>query len=319
MKRSTVELVQVQGSVAETLEKSLKRFNLQKKKRIFLKPNICAPEYSPGAVTTPGLIYDLVSLLRNYAEEVLVGESNIYNYPCSLAFKGTGMEAAVKKAGGTVVNLSEDKVVEVKIKDSPLKKLYLAKTLLDADSIIDVPVMKTHEFKIYSGAIKNLFGCIPDSRRIFLHPQLSEVLFQLYSILNPNITIMDAMVAMEGNGPTKGKPVKLGLILTSDNSFAVDIAATKIMGINWREIDYLAHIAQKTDFKEEDIRLLGAPLTDFPHKFELPRIDLPVEAQLRIYKSPSMTKLFFYSLDVVKIFQKVAVAYRRIRAREQSV
>ncbi len=315
MKKSTVEIAQVQGSITETLEKTLKRFDLRKK-RIFLKPNICAPEYSPGAVTSPRLIHDLICLLRNSAEEVIVGESDIYNCPCSLAFKGTGMEAAVKKAGGTVVNLSEDKVVEVKLKGNVVKKLFLPKTLLDADAIVDVPVMKTHEYKIYSGAIKNLFGCIPDSRRIFLHPHLSEVLFQLYSFLKPELTIMDAMVAMQGNGPTKGEPVKLDLILTGNDSFAVDTIATRLMGIDWGEIDYLNYIGRKTDFREEDVRLIGANLLRFSRKFELPRIDLPIEAQLRIYKSPAMTKMFFYSLGVVRIFQKITVTYRKLRARD---
>jgi uncharacterized protein (DUF362 family) len=316
MRKSTVEIAQVQGSIAETLEKSLKNFGLQKKRRIFLKPNICAPEYSPGAITSPALLYDLVSMLRDSAEEVIVGESDGYNYPCSLALKGTGIETAVKKAGGTVVNLSEDKVIEIKLKDSAVKKLFLPKTLLDADSIIDVPVMKTHEYKIYSGAIKNLFGCIPDARRIFLHPHLNEVLFQLFSILSPELTVMDAIVAMEGNAPTKGKPVKLDLILTGNNSFAVDITATKLMGLNWKEIDYLSHIAQKTGFQEEDITVTGCNLSDFSRKFELPRRDLPVKAQLRIYRSPLLTKVLFCSLGVVKLFQSATNAYRKLRVRK---
>src|SRR4030042_1167095 len=125
MKQSTVEIAQVQGSIAETLEKTLKNFPLKRKKRIFIKPNICAPKYVLGAVTTPQLLHDLVCLLRDSAEEVIVGESNGYNYPCWEALKGTGIEDIVKKAGATVVNLSEDKLVEVKLKNSPVEKLYL--------------------------------------------------------------------------------------------------------------------------------------------------------------------------------------------------
>lgn len=316
MKKSTVEIAQVRGSIAETLEESLKNFSLQKKKTVFIKPNISHPEYLPGAVTSPALLYDLVGLLRDYAEEVIVGESDGYNYACRAALKGTGIETVVEKAGGTVVNLSEDKVVEVKLQDSTVKKVFLPKTLLDADSIIDVPVMKTHEYKIFSGAIKNLFGCIPDNRRIFLHPHLNEVLFQLFSILSPELTVMDAIVAMEGSGPTKGKPVKLNLILTGDNAFAVDVTATKLMGLDWREIDYLSHIAQKTGFQEEDTMLKGCSLCDFARKFELPRIDLVVEAQLRIYRSPLLTKVFFCSLGVVKLFQRATIAYRKLRVKE---
>jgi uncharacterized protein (DUF362 family) len=57
----------------------------------------------------------MVGLLRDSVEEVVVGESNGFNYPCQSAFEKTGVEAAVKAAGGKVVNLSEDKLVRVKI------------------------------------------------------------------------------------------------------------------------------------------------------------------------------------------------------------
>jgi uncharacterized protein (DUF362 family) len=316
MKQSTVEIAQVQGSIAETLEQTLKNFPLKRKKRIFIKPNICAPKYVAGAVTTPQLLHDLVCLLRDSAEEVIVGESNGYNFPCWEALKGTGIEDIVKKAGATVVNLSEDKLVEVKLKNSPVEKLYLPKTIMDADAIVDVPTMKTHEFKTFSGAIKNLFGCLPDERRIFLHSKLDEVLFQLYSILSPDLTVMDAVVAMEGNGPTAGKTVKMDLILTGDDAFTVDVTATKLMGINWKKIGYLALIAQKTGFREENFALKGCRIADHARKFELPRIDLPVEAQLRIYKSPFMTKVFFCSLGVVKLLQKATITYRKSKERK---
>ena len=316
MKQAKVEITQVEGSIAETLDKSLKGFPLQNKRRIFIKPNMSDPSYLPGVVTTPTLVYDLVRRFRDYAEEVIVGESNGYNYHCSLAFKGTGIEEAVKKAGGTAINLSEDKVVKVNIRNSPVKHLLLPKTLIDSDAVVDVPVMKTHEFKIYSGALKNLFGCVPDDRRIFMHHQLDEVLYQLYSILKPQLTVMDAITAMEGNGPTKGKPVEMNLILASDDALAVDITATKLMGIDWREIGYLNHAALKTGLGEEQIKLTGCSIADHARMFELPRIDLPVQAQLQIYKSPLLTKILFCQLGLVKIFQKATNTYRKAAEAE---
>jgi uncharacterized protein (DUF362 family) len=316
MKQARVEITQVEGSIAETLDRSLKDFPIQKKKRIFIKPNMSDPSYLPGVVTTPTLVYGLVSRLRDFAEEVFVGESNGYNYRCSQAFRGTGIEEAVKKAGGTAINLSEDKVVKVNIRNSPVKHLLLPKTLIDSDAVVDVPVMKTHEFKIYSGALKNLFGCVPDDRRIFMHHQLDEVLYQLYSILKPQLTVMDAITAMEGNGPTKGKPVKMNLILTSDDALAVDMTATKLMGIDWREIGYLNHAALKTGLSEEHIKVTGCSIADHARRFELPRKDLPVQAQLQIYKSSLLTKVLFCQLGLVKIFQKVTNTYRKAAEAE---
>ncbi len=311
MKRAKVEITQVEGSIGETLDKALKGFPFQRKKRIFIKPNMSDPSYLPGVVTTPSLVYALVSRLRDYAEEVIVGESNGYNYHCSQAFKGTGIEAAVKKAGGTAVNLSEDKVVKVNIRGSTVEQLFLPKTLIDSDAVIDMPVMKTHEFKIYSGALKNLFGCLPDDRRIFMHHKLDEVLYQLYSIIRPQLTVMDAITAMEGNGPTKGKPVKMNLLLTSDDALVVDLTATRLMGIDWRGIGYLNHASEKAGLSENNIEITGCRIEDHARKFELPRLDLPVQAQLQIYKSPLLTKVLFCQLGLVKIFQKATSTYRK--------
>jgi uncharacterized protein (DUF362 family) len=309
MPQKTVKIFGARDSITEILKQAVKDAAFRGKRRIFVKPNLSHPEYVPGVVTSPALTYELVSLLRNEAEEVIVGESDGFNYPCRLAFEKTGTEAAVKKAGGTVVNLSEDKVVEVKFQSNGALKLFLPKTLLDADAVVDLPLMKTHEFVMYSGAVKNLFGCLPSNRRIYLHPYLPEVLYHLYSILQPQLTVMDARVGIEGNGPTKGKPVKMGLMLTSNCALATDIIAAKIMGLNWKET-YLDYIAQKTGLQEDAISVQGLLVRDVARKFEPPKTDLPVKAQKEIYKHEFLTKVFFCSPDVVKLFQKVTIAYR---------
>jgi uncharacterized protein (DUF362 family) len=310
MTQKTVKIFKASDGISEILKQAVKDAGLRGKRRIFVKPNLSHPEYVPGVVTNPALTFELVSLLRDEAEEVVVGESDGYNYPCRLAFEKTGTAAAVKRAGGTVVNLSEDKVVEVKFQGSgAVKRLFLPKTLLDADAVVDLPLMKTHEFMMYSGAVKNLFGCVPSNRRIYLHPYLPEVLYRLYALLKPQLTVMDARVGIEGNGPTKGKPVKMDLVLTSNCALATDVIAAKIMGLNWKET-YLHYIAQKTGFQEDAVSVQGLQVSDVARKFEPPKIDLPVKAQMEIYKHEFLTKVFFCSLDVVKLFQKVTTAYR---------
>ncbi len=306
----TVKIFRAQNGISEILKEAVENAGLRGKRRIFIKPNLSHFEYVPGVVTDPALTYELVSLLRNIAKEVIVGESDGFNYSCRTAFQQTGMEAAVKKAGGTVLNLSEDKVVEVQFPGSrSLKRLFLPKTVLDADAVVDLPLMKTHEFVLYSGAIKNLFGCVPSNRRIYLHPYLPEVFFRLYSVLKPRLTVMDARVGIEGNGPTKGNPVKMGLVLTSNDALALDVTAVRIMRLNWRET-YLNYIAQKTGLREEAITVQGLQVREVARRFEPPTIDLPVKAQMEIYKHEFLTKLLFCSLDVVKLFQKVTTAYR---------
>jgi uncharacterized protein (DUF362 family) len=312
MQQKTVKISRAQKDTAEILKEAVKNAGLRGKQKIFVKPNMSHPEYVPGVVTSPALLHELVILLRDNAEEVVVGESNGFNYSCRSAFKKTGIETAVKKAGGTVINLSEDKLVKVKFQrnSSPLKELFLPKTVLEADAIVDLPLMKTHEFTMYSGAIKNLFGCVPSNKRIYLHPYLSEVFYRLYTILKPQLTVMDARVAMEGNGPTKGTPVKMDLMLTSNCALATDMIASKIMGLDLEEISYLNYIARNTNLHDNAITVQDLQVSEVARKFERPTIDLPVNAQRVIYKHEFLTKVFFCSLGVVKLFQKATIAYR---------
>ena len=312
MTQKTVTIFRARDSISEILTQAVKDAGVRGKRRIFVKPNLSHPEYVPGVVTSPALTHELVSLLRNEAEEVVVGESDGFNYSCRSAFEKTGMETAVKKAGGTVINLSEDKLVKVKFQNnsSPLKELFLPKTVLEADAIVDLALMKTHEWAMYSGAIKNLFGCVPSNKRIYLHPYLSEVFYRLYTILKPQLTVMDARVAIEGNGPTKGNPVKMDLMLTSNCALATDVTASKIMGLNMEEISYLNYIARKTNLHDDAITVQGLQVSEVARKIERPRIDLPVKAQVMIYKHEFLTKALFCSLGVVKLFQKATVAYR---------
>jgi uncharacterized protein (DUF362 family) len=307
----TVKIYRAHNEISDIIKEAVAGSGLRGKRRIFIKPNLSHPEYLPGVVTSPELMQQLVSLLRDGNSEVIVGESNGFNYPCWTAFEKTGVQAAVKQAGGTVINLSEDKVVKVKFPDGDtLKELFLPKTVLDADAVVDLPLMKTHEFAMYSGAIKNLFGCIPSNRRIYLHPYLPEVFYRLYSVFKPQLTIMDARMGIEGNGPTKGKPVKMDLMLASNDALATDITAAKIMMLNWKK-SYLNYIAKKTDFQEEAMEVNGLQVSDVAHKFEEPRIDLPVKAQMIIYQHEYATKFLFCSLDVVRLFQRVTRAYRQ--------
>jgi uncharacterized protein (DUF362 family) len=305
-----VTIFRAKEDISDILKDAVADSGLRGKRRIFIKPNLSHPEYLPGVVTSPKLIQELIGLLRDGNSEVIVGESNGFNYPCWSAFEKTGVELAVKKAGGSVINLSEDKVVEVKFQGiTPLKRLFLPKTILDADAVVDLPLMKTHEFMAYSGAIKNLFGCVPSNKRIYLHPYLPEVMYRLYSLFKPQLTIMDARTGIEGNGPTKGKPVKMGLMLTGNDSLAVDITAARVMMLNWKET-YLSYIAAKTGLREEDIAVEGLQVSEVAHRFEPPRIDLPVKAQMIIYQHEYLTKALFCSLDVVRLFQKITMAYR---------
>ncbi|MBC7129800.1 DUF362 domain-containing protein, partial [Candidatus Bathyarchaeota archaeon] len=229
MKEVLILRAEETDDLEEVVREAVDFTGFRAKGTVVIKPNICMPKYQPGAVTNPRLIMSLVRILRDSADKVIVGESDGYNYSCTIAFKETGIGNAVRKAGGITINFSKDKLVQIHFRKARFKRLLLPKTLLEADAIIDMPVMKTHEFTIYSGAVKNLFGLIPHDKRIFLHPYFNEVMLNLLVKLKPELTVMDALTAMEGNGPTRGNPVKLNLLLASRCALSLDIIATKIM------------------------------------------------------------------------------------------
>ncbi|MCX8177506.1 MAG: DUF362 domain-containing protein [Candidatus Bathyarchaeota archaeon] len=312
MRKITVMLLKTdEKETFEAVKKTLDFLEFRRNGTVLVKPNICMPYYAPGAITSPQLLREIVGLLRETAEDVIVAESDGYNYSCTAAFKRTGIEAAVKNAGGRILNLSRDRIVRVNIKDPQIRNLLLPKTLLEVDALVNVPVMKTHEFTLYSGAVKNLFGLIPDSRRIFLHPYLNETLYHLLMLLKPTANIMDALTAMEGRGPTRGMPVKLNLIMASNSPLALDVTATKIMRLHWREVGHLAYIAKKTRFKEENIRILGCSIEEFARNFALPKADIPTKLQHKIFQHELLTKILFYNTGFIKLCQKLLNQYRR--------
>ena len=280
--------------------------------KVFLKPNVCAAEYIPGAVTNPELLFHLVSLLRDRIGEVLVGESDGYNYSCDEALAKTGVSLMVKKAGGKTINLSKDETVKIQNPNALfMKNILLPKTLLEADSIVSVPVMKTHEFTLFSGAIKNVFGCIPNNRRIFLHPHINMVLCDLITMLKPRFAVMDATIAMEGNGPNRGIPIPMELVLASNDLLAVDKISAEIMGINWEDVDYLSFIDQH--WQQVATRIIGERIDSLKRRFVRPYLDLAVKAQLWVYQNYLLTRLCF-GTPLFNALGACLKAYRKINS-----
>ena len=314
MKKVKLSIFKTDDNLESALKEALKATDWTKHVRgkVFIKPNLCSKNYIRGAVTNPLVLFHLVRLLRDRADEVVVGESNGYNYCCNDAFALTGVKKIVEKAGGTTINLSEDKTVKVQNpKTYVLWNFPLPKTLVEADSVVDVPVMKTHEFTKYSGAIKNLFGCIPNNRRIFLHPKFDMVMHDLLVLLKPKFVVMDATFAMEGNGPNRGIVIPMNLILASSDLIAMDKLCCEIMGIDWTDINYLNFVDQHYQREEAEPQIIGEKIEDVTQKFLLPYDDLAVRAQRWVYKNYFLTRLCF-GTPFLNMLQGCLNVYRKV-------
>jgi uncharacterized Fe-S center protein len=128
--------------------------------------------------------------------------------------------------------------VEVKNPEGrAFKRFSLARRVVDADVLISLPKFKTHGLTLFTGGVKNLFGCLPGLQKAEMHLRapkseaFSQMLVDLLVAVRPGLTIMDAIVGMEGNGPSNGAPRKIGAVLASTDPVAVDCVACQIVGV----------------------------------------------------------------------------------------
>lgn len=133
----------------------------------------------------------------------------------------------------------------------------------NADYIINLPKLKTHAMTGYSGGIKNLFGCIPGLQKPQMHyrwPDLtdfSNMLLELSLVVKPQITLIDAIDAMEGNGPTGGTSHPLNKLLASRDMYSMDYYAAGLMGINQDDVEMIRLAKERGLIIPDEIEIVG--------------------------------------------------------------
>ncbi|MBR9678290.1 MAG: DUF362 domain-containing protein [Nanoarchaeota archaeon] len=215
----------------------LKRF-VRKGQKVLLKPNILADKTPDKAVTThPALVEAVCRRVKRLGAKIWIGDSTGgFGRITQKALKTSGMEGVAKKCGAKLINFDKCPKTSLNSKSSLLKGLEVAQPILDADVIISLPKLKTHLLTIYTGGVKNVFGCLPGGNKTTLHRRapsakiFSKGLVDVYEKITPSLTIMDAVVGMEGDGPGNGDPKHVGLILASDNAIALDMIACRAVG-----------------------------------------------------------------------------------------
>lgn len=217
--------------------------------KIAIKANLVTfmkPEQA--ATTHPSLLCDLVSRLTKLGAEVVVGDSpgGIYNALYLKKIYSATQVNEIEKYGGKLNNnfsQSEANFKEAKI----AKRFPYTSYLDDADVIINFSKLKTHGMMGMSAATKNMFGVIPGTQkpefhyRYPNHTDFANMLIDLNEYFKPKLKLcfVDAIVGMEGNGPTAGKPKKVGLILASTEPYKLDLACSRIMGLSKENVPTL--------------------------------------------------------------------------------
>jgi len=212
-------------------------------KTVLLKPNMLFDTPVEKAVTThPAFLEAVITLVREMgSKHILVGDSPGLQAP-GFSGRACGIGEIVKKTGVEWVDFTKEKI-EVTCPDGKvMKKFTLTKAVYDADIIIGLPKLKTHQLMYFTGAMKNSFGLMPSLIKSALHVRFSSrksfasMLVDLNYAVKPGYAFMDAVTGMEGPGPSAGTPRHIGLALASSNLLAMDVAASSIIGYPPEEI-----------------------------------------------------------------------------------
>jgi uncharacterized protein (DUF362 family)/Pyruvate/2-oxoacid:ferredoxin oxidoreductase delta subunit len=266
--------VEVSRSLAECLGRigGLDKF-VNPGDNVALKVNLlCSAEPSRAVTTHPSLVAAVAKMVRRIGARPLIVDSpgGVARYTESNLrelYEVTGMADAAEK-GGAELNL-DTSFISVSAPDGKLiKRFDVIKPVLEADCVINLPKFKTHEFTYLTAAVKNLFGVLPGKTKTGYHATLknienfSDMLIDLCSFVKPRLTIVDAIVGMEGDGPTSGHPREIGLLLAGPNPLAVDILLAEVVNVDPKAIPHIRSAVNRKlcSGSLDDVEILGETL-----------------------------------------------------------
>jgi len=252
--------------------------------RVLLKPNMLSAKPPEAAVTThPAILKAVIRLVQRAGAVALVGDSPGFGSLRAVA-RRSGLLAVVEECGAELAEFSETRVVN---SGGAFKRFEVAAAYLDADRVINLPKLKTHEMMTLTCGVKNLFGILVGAAKPAWHLQagfdrelFARVLLEIYQIRPPDLTIVDAIIAMEGDGPGSGDPRQVGLVLAGVNPVAVDLIAGEIAGI-----------PKKLLFVEREAKKLGLPGSD-REQIEIFGAD-PAELHIPPFRLPQLSDVEF--------------------------
>lgn len=212
--------------------------------KILLKPNLLKSSTPEGCATThPEIIKAFIEIIKDAGAVPLLGDNPAMGNALKV-FISIGLEKYIFSNNIRIVECVEPIIKRKKISDREIK-FTVFKGIDEADKIFTLAKLKTHAQMLYTGAVKNLFGLVPGGLKPELHfkyqryENFAEMIVDLYDLINPDFAIIDAITAMEGNGPGSGTPRNINCIILSKNALAADICAAKIIGYDISDIPIL--------------------------------------------------------------------------------
>lgn len=256
--------------------------------RIVLKANLLRAAPPESAICThPAVVEAVAKLVKEAGGTPVICDSpgGALHKEAVLRslYEKTGMAAAAAAAGAELSMDSSTRTVSLP-EGKVLRQAEIITPVAEADGVIDLCKMKTHVLMSMTGAVKNLFGVIPGLSKVGYHAThpdhatFADVLLDLTGYVKPRLSLMDGILAMEGDGPgSSGTPRQAGLLLAAANPLALDTAAGAIMNLPRQDNPVLLAAERRglTPCRMEDVELIGGTVE---------------ELRMADYKFPASTK-----------------------------
>jgi uncharacterized protein (DUF362 family) len=207
---------------------------------VVVKPNMTWTSWKPGVTTTPALMEALAELLVDHGDRVTFVESDggMASWKAEEALYAHGCFDLARRHPGKVFARSlmhePRRVVPVDVLGTRVA-IPLPESLLDPDKFfVTIPTLKTHCMTTISLNFKNQWGCIPDVKRLRHHHMLGPAIVGICRLIGLDLSIVDALTALDGNGPMYGVPVPFGALILGRDAGAVARVGARVMGIDHR-------------------------------------------------------------------------------------
>lgn len=248
---------------------------------VVLKPNAghaAPPEYA--VCTNPETVRAVIHEVRKAKpKKIIIAESAAVGCDTIECYEACGMTKMAEEEGVELYDIKREKdLVNVAVRGcrSNISHVKLPKLLLEADHIINLPILKAHASMVFSGALKNIKGVVQDQVHTTMHREnLTMAMMDVWSVCHPDLNIMDVMYAASGYSPHTPTPIKLDCIMGSKDPVALDRIACELVGIDPEGVSYFK-VADEVGLgttEQENIEVLGDKVEDCYKKMWVPYLE----------------------------------------------
>jgi uncharacterized protein (DUF362 family)/NAD-dependent dihydropyrimidine dehydrogenase PreA subunit len=238
------------GSVEKAVEEIFESFGVDVTgRKVLIKPNMLSARTPGKGVTThPEIVRAAVAAVkRRRAADIWVGDNP------GMRYYGDSEEAAVKTgireaSQGHYRHLGRSPVT-VRLHNPYVQQVTISREVLDCDYLITLPKFKTHSLTVLTCAVKNSYGFLLGAEKARLHriaasPRaFARTVVDIWNLRRPDLAILDAVTAMQGNGPSCRDVFHYGHLVAAEDSVALDTVAAALMGLNAEEVPTTADAA----------------------------------------------------------------------------